>query len=273
LNTGVPRYGDTYKVSGSNAFKADFTVDSAQQAFLDLPAGTTEIFYSWWQFVPAGHNYPGEGSVDTLNWKVIWLLGDDSFGGGTADDDLFLAFLGSGTGPDAVLGGNCSVYTEGGVWPEVHSVKGEWKRLWVWDRGTTDASGAVRIWELRPDGVRLLIDQANVPTLPTGCGAAPHQWEHVAFNGYGRLTPGPADAYLDDFYVAVGPQAQARVEIGDASTYAASTNVTITTPTAWTDGSITTTIRQGAFRAGEPAYLYVFDAAGNVNAEGFPITF
>jgi hypothetical protein len=115
LNTGIPRYGDAYAVSGATAFEADFTMDSSQQAFADLPDGTNEIFYSWWQYVPEGHNYPGEGSLDLLNWKVIWLLGNDEYAGGTGDDDLLLAFLGDGAAPTAVFGGNCSVYTEGSI--------------------------------------------------------------------------------------------------------------------------------------------------------------
>ncbi len=274
LNTGIPRYGDTHVVSGAQSFEADFTVDSNQQAFADLPDGTTEIFYSWWQFVPEGHNYPGEGNVDLLNWKVIWLLGQDQYAGGTGDDDILLAFLGDGAGPTAVFGGNCSVYTEGSIWPDIHTRKGEWKRLWVWDRGRTDASGGVKIWELRDDeGVLQHADEANVPTLPTDCGGDPRQWETVAFNGYGRLTPGPANAYLDDFYVAVGPQAQARVEIGNAETYAGSTKVTITTPEAWSDGSITTTVRAGMFAPGEAAWIHVFDGDGQGAEVGFPVIF
>jgi hypothetical protein len=274
LNTGIPRYGDAYVVSGARSFEADYTVDSLQQAFADLPDGTNEIFYSWWQYVPEGHNYPGEGSVDLLNWKVIWLLGNDAHAGGTGDDDILLAFLGDGAAPTAVFGGNCSVYTEGAIWPEIQTTKGEWKRLWVWDRGRTDATGGVKIWELRDDeGVLQHVDEADVPTLPTNCGADPREWESVAFNGYGRLTPGPASAYLDDFYVAVGPQAQARVEIGNAETYAASTKVTVTTPAEWSDGSITTTVRAGAFAPGESAWVFVFDGVGTPAATGFPVVF
>ena len=166
------------------------------------------------------------------------------------------------------------MYTEGAIWPEIHTTKGEWKRLWVWDRGRTDATGGVKIWELRDDeGVLQHVDETDVPTLPTNCGADPREWETVSFNGYGRLTPGPASAFLDDFYVAVGEQAQARVEIGNAETYAGSTKVTITTPVAWSDGSITTTVRAGAFAPGEAAWIHVFDGAGRAPATGFPVVF
>jgi hypothetical protein len=273
LGSGTPRYGDEFTVSGERSFHADFSADSNQQAFVDLPADTTEIFYSWWQYVPEGNRFPGQDNVDHLNWKVIWLLGDDALGGGTHDDDLFLAFLPPNDAPTGTFGGNCSVYRDRSRWPAIDLRRGTWKHLAVWDRGRTDATGALRIWELRDDGVALHVDESGVQTLPTDCGAAPHRWERVSFNGYGRLTPGPSNAYLDDFYLAVGPAAQARVEIGNAATYAASTELTVTTPTEWSDGSIATTVRAGTFAAGEIGYVYVFDAAGRANEEGFPITF
>jgi hypothetical protein len=205
LGSGTPRYGDEFAVSGSRAFRADFSEDSNQQAFADLPPDTTEIFYSWWMYTPEGHRFPGQDNVDTLNWKVIWLLGEDRLGGGTHDDDLFFAFLQPDDAPTAVFGGNCSVYTEGSRWPTVDLRRGRWKRISIWDRGRTDATGALRIWELRDDGPELHVDDRDMQTLPTDCGAAPHRWERVSFNGYGRSTEAPSNQYLDDFYVAVGP--------------------------------------------------------------------
>jgi len=41
--------------------------------------------------------------------------------------------------------------------------------------------------------------------------------------------------------------------------------------TLWSDTEITATLRQGSFANGEQAYLYVFDANGNVNSDGYPI--
>ena len=79
-------------------------------------------------------------------------------------------------------------------------------------------------------------------------------------------------AYYDDVYVATGDGARARVEMGNASTYSASTNLALITPTAWGDTSITATVRQGQFDAEDSAYLYVVHADGTVNATGYPVT-
>jgi hypothetical protein len=70
---------------------------------------------------------------------------------------------------------------------------------------------------------------------------------------------------FDDFYVAVGAGARARVEIGNKPNYADCTELAITTPTHWTDTEIRTTIRQGLFDEGQTAYLFVVTANGVVS--------
>ena len=72
--------------------------------------------------------------------------------------------------------------------------------------------------------------------------------------------------------------AQARVEIGDADTYAECTRLTLVTTGAqgdsWGASSITATIREGTFTQEELeyGYLYVTNGDGCVNAEGFDMT-
>lgn len=79
-----------------------------------------------------------------------------------------------------------------------------------------------------------------------------------------------AEVWMDDIYVDI---TRARVEIGDAATWEACTHREIQIPSAWSDTSITVTVNQGSFENGAQVYLYVVDADGNVNAQGFPITF
>ncbi len=73
----------------------------------------------------------------------------------------------------------------------------------------------------------------------------------------------------DDVYIDF---TQARVEIGNASTWSACTRREIQIPTTWTSNSITVNVNQGSFMNGSTAYLYVVDSNGNVNANGYPIT-
>jgi hypothetical protein len=82
-------------------------------------------------------------------------------------------------------------------------------------------------------------------------------------------TPQPqAQRYWDELYVDF---TRARVEIGDAPTWAACTHREIQVPQVWTENAITIRVNQGSFADRAPAYLYVVDETGGTNAPGFPI--
>jgi len=76
--------------------------------------------------------------------------------------------------------------------------------------------------------------------------------------------------YWDEIYIDT---TRARVEIGNASTWSACTHREIQIPSAWSGSSITVTVNQGSFADSSGAYLYVVDSDGNVNSNGYSITF
>ncbi|MEF3691440.1 MAG: hypothetical protein V3574_00090 [Candidatus Moraniibacteriota bacterium] len=82
------------------------------------------------------------------------------------------------------------------------------------------------------------------------------------------MTAGEAPEFWDDLYV---DNTWARIIVSNASTLSASTHREIQIPSAWSANSITATINQGSFSNGAIAYLYVVDANGEVNVDGFPI--
>jgi hypothetical protein len=75
--------------------------------------------------------------------------------------------------------------------------------------------------------------------------------------------------YIDNIYI---DDTYARIMIGNASTWAASTIREIQIPSAWSGTSITVTLNQGSFNSLSGTYLYVFDANNTANAVGFPLT-
>jgi hypothetical protein len=79
---------------------------------------------------------------------------------------------------------------------------------------------------------------------------------------------GDAYTYWDDVYVDV---TQARVEIGDASTYSSSRHREIQIPSEWSDTSIKVRLNRGSFQDLNGLYLYVVNANGNVS-QGFPLS-
>lgn len=85
-----------------------------------------------------------------------------------------------------------------------------------------------------------------------------------------NMPPDGSKVYVDDIYI---DNTWSRVVAGNASTWIASTQREMQIPSAWSANSITITANQGSFTNGQSAYLYVVDANGNVNANGYPITF
>jgi len=75
--------------------------------------------------------------------------------------------------------------------------------------------------------------------------------------------------YLDDIYF---DNTRARVEIGNASTWNSCTRRELQVATAWSNTGVTFTVSPGVFNSGAQAYLYVVDAQGVANSQGFPIT-
>lgn len=81
----------------------------------------------------------------------------------------------------------------------------------------------------------------------------------------------PWPQYMDDAYADF---TQARVELSAYPSWdeTAQHHKELQIPTVWSDTSITTTVNQGQFLAGQTAYLYVVHDDGAVNAAGYPVT-
>jgi hypothetical protein len=75
--------------------------------------------------------------------------------------------------------------------------------------------------------------------------------------------------YYDDIYIDNTFQ---RLELGDASTYAACTKRIVQPASAWSDTGITAQLNTGNLPGGSQAYLYVADADGTISSPYGPIT-
>jgi hypothetical protein len=94
----------------------------------------------------------------------------------------------------------------------------------------------------------------------------------IAYHGdynCGGACPTMGPERFDNLYL---DNTWSRVMIGNANTFAASTQREIQVPTAWANGSITVSFNPGRFTAGQTAYLYVIDSNNVVNATGYSIT-
>jgi hypothetical protein len=75
---------------------------------------------------------------------------------------------------------------------------------------------------------------------------------------------------FDDLYFS---GTQARVELGNASTWDTCTRKEIQIPMVWDSSLVTVKVRPGAFNSGDTAYLYIVDAHGKISngSKGFKI--
>lgn len=248
-------YTNSTAVSGQLAFQANMQSNWYSYIQTNLPAGTTNVFVSWWLYLPTNDNFPGYND-NRVNWKQMWIQGDS-----IGDDDLVVpTALGSSrnTLGSWLLNGNeqnpgYSRYLS------INFSRGEWKRMWVWIKGGSNSNGQVQFYELTSSGVAQRINDNNINTLKSG-GA----FEKVRPNGYAASAPSCHPTF-DDIYVASGVNARARVEIGNNQTYMSCTKLAILTPTTWSDDQVVATVRTGPFSSGESAYLFIFDTNGAVS--------
>ncbi|GEM_PF-4521468 len=93
---------------------------------------------------------------------------------------------------------------------------------------------------------------------------------NIGLGGYVRTKNTDDWWYFTDIYMDT---TLARACIGNAATYSACTVREMLIPNAWSTSSITAIVNQGTFANGATAYIYVVDAEGTVNANGYPVTF
>lgn len=256
-----------------------------------FPKASSEVYTSFASYVPDGYKFPsavGQDQYPTISaLKSAWLLdGADAYY--TAKSDYVLGGYG-GAGFSRIASND-----KGGpsTFDTTRDVGWRWDspvRWAYWMKG----NGTERIGSDGSFQATNGLKQVNTSYKdykawfrdadPNGAWEAHpnHTWDRINFAGYVRSATSFAEGYnyvLDDVYVAVGENANARVEIGNASTYLACTKLTLVTTggagDSWADDSITATIRIGQFTETElgKAYLYVTNTDGFTNLQGFALT-
>jgi hypothetical protein len=200
-------------------------------------------------------------------WK-IWRLSSIQ---SSSDNHPEITFFDWMTGPDCngmkqlyirATGNEDSIYLNNAYVP-----CSDWTRIEYYavasDIGQSD--GQFYYW-IHPPGSIITAYSNNAIETYSDSG----KWRYLHFGHYFGNGFAVAGAYFDDVFVQYGTQA--RVEIGDASTWRACTHREIQIPSAWSANSITFTTNQGSFTNGQTAYLYVVDSSGAINSSGYPIT-
>jgi len=267
-------YESSAKFSGNLSFQTTQEETSYGSVTIALPENTRSVYMSWQVFIPGGDYYPGGDTNDGVNWKNVWLLGWDANGDTLINDGdisipTLLGYDQRPTDPPNALpswqiNGNkdpglplfYAEYTNTGL------VKGQWSRFSAWVKGG-DATAGELLFTTTDATTGTIVRRDDGPTHTL---YSQQWWNRVNVNGYAR-TPSVSHPTFDDVYIAVGANAQARVEIGDEPVYADCTRLSIAPESARTATSISVTL---PLMTGT-SYIYVFTADGSVDVSG-PIT-
>ncbi len=269
--SGLTTYTTQWAHGGSMAEQNNWDTpdpEPGNQMSLAFPS-THAVFVSHWVMIPFGKCIPGSatcGNPIGPNWKMCWIF-NSPFGNPHTDDYVTEAIIQNSLGTGYTQWGFSN--TSGIIRAFESNDRmsyGQWSRS-DWYQKAGVGNGRLQGWITNATAGHVqALDQTGT-TLEAG-----YSWNELTIPGYGRgQTPNGLTLY-DDIYVATGAGARARVEIGDAPTYASCTNLAISTASSWTGGAIHATVRLGSFQSGDPVYVYVIDPDGNVNAAGYPAT-
>ncbi len=265
----IPVYDSSFSVSGTKAMKSDYTKDYGSSAQV-FNLNSNDIFLSYWVYLPTTSTFPCTNTGTLCNWKISWLYGTDT----TQDDQVIPVGLPSDnpSAPFSSWAISCNdCYSSHTNWFSWNMYKGRWYRIWAWIRATGDSTGRKEVWVMGKDDDLKVTQKVNwtgriFDTMGTN-------FLKFSMSAYARQCVGCTESAprYDDVYLATGTNSRARIEIGNASTYNACTNLAIATVTSWSNTQITATLRQGALGTLKNAYVYVFDSNGNVNLNGYPL--
>ena len=239
---------------------SDFTTSDQYNSSFGLTQNPiTRLYVSMWRFVEtSGHA--------SRNVKPVRLYGD--YGSTNMPDTSNVVFPADNA---AAMGGFGCTTNGYALWygNDDDLPVGIWERTdYYWEMSEPGvANGNIFYWKngaLKKAATNAILREA-------GCNS---NWNRLRIGNYfarDTYTPTPSGyIWWDDVYVDI---TQARVEIGNAPTWAASTHREIQIPSAWSDTgtSITITLNKGSFSNFNNIYLYVIDANGSVNPNGLPL--
>ncbi|WP_414703827.1 hypothetical protein [Povalibacter sp.] len=248
----IPVYSTAQARGGSKSVKLS-TAGGAYNLSVNQNGNFPVVYMDWWVRVQQKDNM-------SRNWKPWRIYG--------ANDTMQAnaVVMCNGTGLSVENGGS-----GGGFWWEGGSFSnGQWQHYQVALKASSSAGAA--------DGVVMQYVNGKLVSNHTGVvtRTGSSHWNQIRIGHYWAMdgvsecgSNSGADIYLDNVYIDSN---WARVEIGNASTYATSTVREVQIPTSWSANSITLNVNAGGFSTGSTAYIYVVDSSGSVNSSGIPVT-
>lgn len=257
---GTPTYSTaSLRTNSSRSVALGFN-SSVYRNYLQIVNSSDELYFTFW-----ARRYSPDSNG--RNWKPYYLYSsnysqpDQALGTWSPDMGGWRVGLdySDGTGGPTIWGPT----------DDIVDLNGKWIRFEVYVKqssaNTSNGATVVTMHYEADNTIKSLSNTAiKTNTSTTKYGMINIGQYEMSQSGH------TATVYIDDVYFDTS---RARVEIGNASTWSSCTRREIQIHSGWGTSSITAKINQGAFSGGQTAYLYVVDSNGNVNSQGYPITF
>jgi hypothetical protein len=262
----VPVYSNAVVRSNStrsSLHEYDFEATYTNSLEINHPMTATgdEAYFSFWLY----YEKTSSGDTYTRNYKPWDLFGSSGL--------TPAAYMGmgapppqAGADPDLRSALQDTGLSEPTVWNDtitIPSINGAWVRVegYLKQSSSSTDNGVYRMHLHRQatPSIELALEIATAQTRATS-----DYWTQFIFGAYSATDTygATARAFLDSLYF---DSTQRRLELGNASTYAACTRREVQPSTAWSDTSITALCQKGAIPTGT-AYLFVIGADGTASA-------
>ena len=221
---------------------------------------TEELYYSVWFF---WKKLSGEYDASSYpNVKIIRVNSGPNFYSGIGSPGFYITE--QPKFPWTIAGMN----NNGGTFQDEQHIldplESQWNRIELHIKLSNPAgstNGIARVWM---NGVLTYNHKTGITRTTSEAGILLDNFLIPAMTDSGQQTMSYS---TDDVYVDT---TQSRVEICTSATWNACTvNKDAQVASSWNDTSITVTVRRDAFSSGQTLYLYVIDADGNVNPNGY----
>ena len=228
-------------------------------------AGANSVFSCYSIRVPTGKYIAGANGGNSgtnadyptsASWKTNWWIGVNSF---STNDLISISLIPNGrwvTGGNSF--GNLDDFGTDPTWWKWN----KWHRILQWAKpGAIPQTDPGILYTQIANGEEAITEFNATPVI-FGNGAPPYNFQEYHINGWNDPSgSNNADVRSDyaDLYHAWGGNECARVELGDASTYAACTDLAIceAADVNWANSSIEITVRQGGLDFAANTWLFV----------------
>ena len=265
---GSVTYNNIHSHSGNLAANVVWAGSTGIEAFGWAGQGPfRQLYITYWRWMDGNYDPNPNKTPYADNHKQYYLFGNRS-SEGFSEFPQGMPLIPAGTSTWGYYNNVSMAQTNWNGTNNINTIgktyentKSQWNRWEFWQKLNTDPSCTINV----------NCDGELTYWIDTKVGRKRADYKHRFVAGewkdfrLGHMAHGfisTAKAWFDDIYIAT---TQARVEIGDASTWDTCTHREIQIPSSWQAGQITITINQGSFPAKSSAYLFVVDANGNVS--------